>query len=248
MSELIKAKKNWFHLLDRKARNIAYKLTRKQKITKLLLKYIAELYDCANTEEDYSRENFKSAYHQSITSNLEFLVSRILYHFSNMNHLAWTINLRQPKKDRNSGQMVAPDIKIEKEGKIVAIMEIKAKAGWMQPFFSEKREQKDIEMGRDPKGIITKSRDQLLKYAQLESCGKDKIFVFLPTFIHVNRKKYENSGDNYRETFAKNSTLKKENLILLSENTSLDLAINREKKDYAPTNDFENFIKTIAQI
>ena len=118
----------------------------------------------------------------------------------------------------------------------------------MQPFFSEKRELKDKELGRNPEKKISEAREQLLKYASLGGCDKSKVFVFLPTFVHVDRKKYNDSVDNYRKTFAKNSTLKEENLIVLSNNTSLNLTFNNAKKTYKPSNDFENFIKILKKM
>lgn len=245
--KLINLKKQYFNYLDRKARHIARKLTKKQKVTKLLLDYISELYDSANTEKDFSNDNFQSAYHQPITSELEFLLARIFYHFSNMQKLGWSIRLRKQKKSDRIGKLVAPDIQIEKKGKVIAVIEIKAKAGWMQTFFSDKRALSDKEKGRDPEKIIKKARDQLMKYSCIDGCNKNKIFVFLPTFAHVDRKKYNDTVENYRKTFANNSTLNKENLIVLSRNASLNLSATNERKTYLPTEDFERFIKNIKR-
>ncbi len=248
VKKLVQLKKEYCNYLDRKARHIAYLLKRNKKVTKLLLDYISELYDCANTEKDFSNDYFQSAYHQPITSDLEFMLARILYHYSNLYKLNWVISLRKQKKNVETGKMVAPDIKIEKEGRIIAIIEIKAKAGWMQPFFSEKRELKDKELGRHPEKKINESRDQLLKYACLDNCQKNNVFVFLPTFIHVDRKKYNDTIDSYRKTFAKNSTLNEENLIILSENTSLNLTLSNERQDYQPTGDFEHFVNKLKRL
>lgn len=142
--------------------------------------------------------------------------------------------------------MITPDIKIEKSGKIIAIMEIKAKAGWIQPFFSDKRAQRDREQGKDPDKLISKARNQLLKYSEI--CNKRRIFVILPTFAHVSRIKYGNSSEDYRKTFARNSTLSKNNLIILSRNTKLNLSENNTLGAYEPTEDFENLMKKLKRL
>lgn len=258
--ELIQLKKNYNNYLDKRAKNIAKLLKENKKVSELLLDYISDLYDCANTEKDFSNSKFQSAYHQPITADLEFLLARIFYHYSIFKKLNWVISLRKQKKNIQTGKLVAPDIKIEKDNKIVAIIEVKAKAGWMQTFFSKQRELKDKKMGRKPEKKIQEAKEQLLKYSCLDDCNKSKVFVFLPTFIHVSRKKYKDTIENYRKTFAKNSTLNKNNLIILSKNISLNLSSSNPKKDekskkdgkpnkdYEPTNDFENFIKLLTKI
>lgn len=150
---------------------------------------------------------------------------------------------KNTEKNKKSGKLVVPDIKIEKNEKIVAIIEIKAKAGWMQSFFF-----KEIK-SRKNKESIEKNRDQLLKYANIKGSSRNKVFVFLPTFIHVSRRRHELGVQQYRNGFAKNSTLRKSNLITLSSNPFLNLAdLNEDKKNnqFNPTDDFEEFIKALS--
>ncbi len=248
VKKLVQLKKEYYNNLDSKARYTANLLKHHKMITKLLLDYISDLYDSANTEKAFSNSHFLSAYHQPITADLEFLLARILFYYSKFKKLNWTVNLRKQKKDPTTGKNVAPDIKIERAGKIIAIIEIKANAGWIQPFFSEKRELKDKGSGRNPEEEIKKAKKQLMKYANLDGCNKNKVFVFLPTFVHVHRKKYNDNAESYRNTFVKNSTLKKDNLIILSNNPSLDLSSSNKSKDYRPTENFENFIKKLERM
>src|SRR3989344_7575268 len=95
--KLIKLKKDYYNYLDRKARYIAYNISKKQKVTKLLLDYIGELYDSAKSEISFKNEKFEAAYHPPITSELEFLIARIFYYYSNFKKLEWKIYLRRQK-------------------------------------------------------------------------------------------------------------------------------------------------------
>ena len=157
--KLAQLKKDYYNYLDRGARHLAYKLVEKRPVTKLLLSYISDLYDSAKCEKFYVNENFETAYHSPISSDLEFLVSRILYHYSGKLDLGWKIYLRRQY------QKTAPDIRIDKNNKTIAIIKVKAKAGWIQPFFSEERVCKDIKKlnaGKsdyDPRGFARDVRN-----------------------------------------------------------------------------------------
>lgn len=244
---LVELKKEYFHILDKKARHIAHNLVLKKKVTKLLLKYIHMLYISAQAERKYKNEYFGSAYHQPITSDLEFMLARIFHHYSLKTSLDWEIYLRKQIKDTSAEKLIAPDIRIERNGEIVSIIEIKAKAGWMQPFFSERRKKGDLKKGLHPEKQIEIIGGQIKKYSAFKRCGNAKVFVLLPTFIHVHRNKYNDSIEDYRSAFANNSKLKKENLILLSANPSLDLAAEIKDKDLLPTDDFEKLISKISK-
>ena len=123
MAKTIKHKKKYFDILNKRARNIAKRLSQNKKVSHLLLEDISQLYDAANTEKEFDDDDFfQSAYHQPITSELEFLMARIFFHYSKQNDLGWEIHLRKQKKDIETGKMVAPDIKIMKNGKIIVIL------------------------------------------------------------------------------------------------------------------------------
>jgi len=153
--KLTKLKKDYYNYLDRKARYIAYKLSKSQPATKLILDYIKELYESAKVD-NLKNNKFESAYHNPISSELEFLIARVLYHYSNFKKTDWKIYLR-----RQVGK-TAPDIRIESNNKTLAIIEVKAKAGWIQPFFSKERYAKDMKKLRsgesdfDPRDLIKK--------------------------------------------------------------------------------------------
>lgn len=244
--KLIQLKKNYYNYLDKKARHVAFNLFKKRKITNLLLDYISELYDSANVEKDFSNKRFESAYHNPITSELEFLIARILYHYSNVNNLNWKVFLRRQKRK------TAPDIRIDKNNKTIAIIEIKAKAGWIQPFFSSEREKKDVKKLKDgtgkynPKDLIKRQKVQLSKYVKTFKISKEQIFLLLPTLSGVHRKNSNRKLSDYEDDFIRNSGLSKDNLILLSKNLSLNLSSECKRKDYKPTDEFEKFINILS--
>jgi len=245
MKKLIQLKKGYYNYLDRKARHLAFNLSKGQEVTKLLLDYISELYDSAKSEKDFINDKFESAYHNPITSDLEFLIVRTLYHYSNIKNLNWKVCLRKQKGK------TAPDIRVDKNNKTIAIIEIKARAGWIQPFFSQEREKKDTKKLKegtgkyDPKDLIKNQKYQLSKYVKTFKIKKDQIFLLLPTLSGVHRKISNRKLSDYENDFAKNSGLSKDNLILLSKNLLLNLSPDCKRKNYQPTDKFERFIKKI---
>jgi len=243
--KLVQLQKNYYSYLDRKARHIGHKLTKSQDVTKLLLDYIKELYESAKTGKFKNNDRFESAYHNPISSDLEALIARILYHYSNFKKLGWKIYLR-----RQVGKTV-PDIRVERNNKTIAIIEVKAKAGWIQSFFSKERYKKAIKKLRkgksksDPRNLIKKVRNQFKKYYETYNIRPKQVFVLLPSLILVHRKKSLQKIQDYEKQFTKNSKLPRENLILLSLNRLLDLSSNPRRKDYNPTKRFENFISSL---
>jgi hypothetical protein len=242
--KLITLKKNYYNYLDRKARHLACKLLKKQAVTKLILDYIKELYASAKID-NFDNAKFKSAYHNPISSDLEFLIARLLYHYSNFKKLDWEIYLRS-----QSGK-TAPDIRIGCNKKTLAIIEVKAKAGWIQPFFSKETYNKAMKKlrqgksGSDPRDLIKKQRGQFKKYYEAYHIKPKQIFVFLPTLALVHRKKSKQQVDDYENQFVKNSGLPNESLILLSNNRELNLSSNSKRKEYKQTSKFEKFITTL---
>lgn len=266
MQELIDFKQNYLKEIDNRAKRLARNLSHsKQKtnsVTNDILKFIIELYDSENNANNYfNKEDYKSSGHQAITSDFEFFISRILYHYSKEEGLDWEINLRCQKKDQNQGKQIAPDILItDNKGKIVAIIEIKVKAGYMQCFFSKIRADKERyilsqnkQSKYNPEEVINKYYNQLKKYYQMSGASKKKTFVLLPTFILVSRKDNKEGIKDFKKQFQKNSTLNKDNLIILSNNKDLDLSkikeenYNKGKLELNPTDEFEKFIKNISK-
>ena len=245
--KLVKLKQDYYLYLDRKARYIASQLCESKEVSKLLLDYIEELYESAKAG-NFENDKFESAYHNPISSDLEFLIARILYHYSNQKRLNWKIYLR-----RQVGK-TAPDIRVESNNKTIAVIEVKAKAGWIQPFFSKERYKKDIKKlneGKskfDPREQIKKVRNQLKKYCTEYDIKPKQVFVLLPSLILVHRKKSPQTIQDYEKQFTKNSGLLKKNLLLLSFNLVLDLSSNPKRKDYSPTKRFEDFISSLRKL
>lgn len=237
-------KRDYFAFLDRKARNIAYNLAKGKPVTRNILYCIHNLYR-SEKAQDYliKKGKFDLAYHNPISSDLELFIARILYHYSYNKNLKWSIYLRCQSNN------TTPDIRIESKGKTLAIIEIKAKAGWIQTFFSEERYRKewdtfkeDRNSQHDPREVIRRIKKQLKKYGQAFDLQPEDVFMLLPSMKLVHRKKSGLGIKDYKKWFAKNSKLPPKNLLLLSDNPDLDLSTNHRRKEYRPTKEFENFV------
>jgi hypothetical protein len=240
--------KSFYDGIDAMAADIANKLLNEENITKDLLLDIVELYEASKCEKLFENKNFEAAYHEAISSKMEFFISRILYHYSKLKLLGWKIYLR-----RQVGK-TAPDVRIEKNGKTIAILELKAKTGWIQPLFSYDRFEKDMEKfkmkktGKNPEDLIKRTISQMDKYADTFSIKKQNIFFIIPTLREAHRIKYNKKLEDYRNYFKKITGLDDKNIIILSNNLSLDLDKIESKEEYEPTNDFENFIKHLSSL
>lgn len=237
-----KARLTLFRLLDEHAKKLGQKLLDGQHVTEDLLKIIADIYTSARVERAFWDAHFEAAYHSPITGELEFLVARTLYHYSQLRGFEWKILMR-----RQVGK-TAPDIRIEKGGRTIAVIEIKAKGGWIQPFFSSDRYAYDKQKGRyDPDELIKKIRDPLQKYQAAFNLKARQIFFLLPTFALVHRVRYNKTLKDYYAYFAQTSGLPQQNLILLSSNMRLDLARAGDSGDLEPTDRFEKMISRLPR-
>ncbi len=247
MKKLVNLKKGYYNYLDGSARHLARKLEEKKPVTRLLLGYIGDLYNSAKLEKEFENENFESAYHNPITSELEFLIARIIYHYSQRKKLGWKIYLRRQKAK------TAPDIRIDKDGKTLALIELKARVGWMQQVFSKERlgvykKQYKQNGGIDPSDSIKVFKDQIKKHCVAHKVKKDQFFVLVPSISGAHRKKSGRKLEDYKKDFTKNSGLSEENFILLSGNIKFDAGGNWKRGEYEATNKFEQMIKKIEKI
>ena len=230
--------------IDQIAKSVSEEFTAGQKITERVLKTIIDLYQSAKVEQSFKDEYFDTAYHSPITGELEFFIARILFHYSTLNGKKWKIYLRRQESK------TAPDIRILKDDKTFAIIEVKAKAGWIQPFLSPERYQHDknrLANGKtlfDPDNLINSSRNQLNKYFTTFDLTRNDVFLFLPTLALVHRKKYKTDFPEYYTYFSSTSELPEENLILLSHNKRLDLSY--KTTDLEPTDNFEKLMTKLA--
>lgn len=232
-------RKSYLERLDNIAESAAKLPTDGTEISELVLKTIVELYKAAKAESSFTNENFETAYHSPITGELEFLVARILYHYSALNGRGWKILLRRQVNK------TAPDIRVEVQGKTIGVVEVKAKAGWIQPFFSAERYALDEAKFADggdlnPEVLVQGVRKQLDKYRDAFGLTEADVFMLLPTLALVHRKKSETDLSGYLKNFAINSGLPAENLILLSSNIQLDLSYT--VGDLDPTDGFERLL------
>lgn len=242
---MIDSKLKYYQDIDQNAKNVAVNFKRNLPITETVLSSIIAMYESAKVEQNFKDDFFETAYHSPITSELEFYIARILYHLSKLENKNWKILLRRQESK------TAPDIRIVKENKTIAIIEVKAKAGWIQPFLSQERynyDKKRLQDGKsnfDPDNLIASSKRQLTKYFDTFGITKNDVFLFLPTLALVHRKKYTTDFNVYYNYFATTSGLPKENLILLSENKRLDLSYRTT--ELLPTNDFEKLLTKLNE-
>lgn len=247
-NNIIDLNKSFYDSIDVMSNNIAKKLLKEEMVTKDMLLDIVEIYKASGCEKLFEDENFEAAYHEAVSSKMEFFISRILYHYSKLKSLGWKIYLR-----RQVGK-TAPDVRIAKNGKTIAILELKAKTGWIQPLFSYDRFEKDMEkfktkkIGRNPNDLIKRIADQMDKYVSTFGIQKQNIFFILPTFREAHRKKYNKKLEDYRNFFKKNIGLENKNIIVFSNNLNLDLDNVKSKDDFEPTNEFENFIRYLSSL
>ena len=63
---------------------------------------------------------------------------------------------------------------------------------------------------------------------------------------NVHRKKYsEKNVDCYKEKFIENSLLPNDNLVVLSNNLSIDISIENDYTKYDPSDDLERMLNII---
>jgi hypothetical protein len=240
-------KKNYYDTLDHLAKDTSSSLTQGLPVTENILNAIIGMYSAAKVESIYEEKNrFESAYHAPITSEFEFYVARIMYHYSLMKKLEWHVFLRRQLNK------TAPDVRIEIGNRTVAIIEIKARGGWIQPFLSRDRYEADKRKLHakkslyDPDDTIRKLKGQLSKYGDCFHVPRDAIFFLLPTLTLVHRTKYPSKIGNYYANFANTSGLPRGNLILLSENLKLDLS-HPIITNMMPTDAFERMVRQVER-
>jgi hypothetical protein len=235
----------FYQTIDEKANEIAKKISNNGNVTSDILRFINEIYiEVASYKEHFHDDKFESAYHEPVTSYLEFFIARILYHFSEIKKLGWKIYLRrQVGKKPNR---VAPDIRIEKNGKTIAIIEIKAKVGWAQGMFSKERFEKYKEKSQE---IINEFRDTLEKYKNLFNIDYSQIFLLVPSFKEAHKKSSKESFEDHRDWISESTGLIKENIIVLSNNLELELEEKEiDQNKFLPTTDFEDMIKKLERL
>lgn len=157
----------------------------------------------------------------------------------------WRVFLRRQVKK------TAPDIRIAMGEKSIAVIEIKAKGGWIQPFLSKERYNADKvklenrSSSYNPDETIRRLKAQISKYRKEFSLKADDIYYLLPTLTNVHRNKFPSLIKDYYNYFSKTSGLPKSNLILLSRNLILDLSRATKNADLDPTDDFERMITSL---
>jgi hypothetical protein len=237
---MLQTRRTYYDELDRIANVAAACNLNDIQISETILRTLAQLYIAAKVEKEFEDDLFETAYHSPVTGELEFFIARILYHYSARNGRGWKVLLRRQERK------TAPDIRLTKGGITFAVIEIKAKAGWMQGFFSPERFARDKakfdlnEGALDPNVGNVKSRDQLEKYFNTFDIRAEHVFLLLPTLALVHRKKSKMDLAGYYDYFSQTSGLPRENLVLLSGNMSLDLSY--KMGELLPTGNFERML------
>lgn len=234
--------------LESNAKTICQVFNETGLISEELMKAIREIYVSAKAESELNSDRFKVSYHMAITGDLEFLIGRIIHHY--LIHKSGVKVFVRCQVEK-----CAPDIRITKNGKNVAIIEIKATAGWIRPFLSKERYNNDFEKFKsgksdfDPEKFIINQKKQLTKYKDTFKLKEKNIFFFIPTLAAAHNKKYTSKLNDYYKFFRKVSGLPKKNLILLS--SDLTLGLNNTVVDFqnlSPREDFEKMLKSIKTL
>lgn len=134
---MLRTRKAFYDELDQRAKVAASAGLDGVAITESILRTLADLYIAAKVEKEYENSFFETAYHSPVTGELEFFVARILFHYSIKHNKGWKVLLRRQERK------TAPDIRLVVGGITFAVIEIKAKAGWIQSFFSPEQFAKD---------------------------------------------------------------------------------------------------------
>ncbi len=244
---------NHFIAINDSAKSIAKKFSKGKIISEAVLKTIISLYKSAQTERRFREPGkFDCAYHAPVTHDFEFFIARILYYHNEIHKLGWEILLRKQK-----GGMV-PDVRIAKNDKNIAIIEAKVKGGFIQHFLSEDRFNNDIirfpsgETKYNPVEKVKEQREQLDKYLNHFEVDKENLFYVIPTLAMVHRKKYGKDAESYSTNFNKNSSIPKENFVLISNSLALDLAEDGHdiniNVEYEPTDRFERMLTKLSSL
>ncbi|HUC83484.1 MAG TPA: hypothetical protein VMR70_21405 [Flavisolibacter sp.] len=234
----------YIQAIDAAAESIAGAFCNGEPITERILRTICSIYESAKVEQHFKDEHFDTAYHSPITGELEFLIARILYHYSQQTGKGWSIYLRRQESK------TAPDIRLLKKGKTFAVIEVKAKAGWIQAFLSPERYGHDKQRlatgisNFNPDHLIANVRAQLTKYCRTFQLGPSDVFMLLPTLALVHRKKYSTDLEGYYSYFGSTSGLPNENLVLLSRDKRLDLSCS--VTNLHATTDFEKLLAKLS--
>lgn len=234
--------------MDFESERLAKNYLKGEPISDDIMKLIIQLYKGAKIESLFHDEYFDSAYHAPITSDLEFIIARFFYHFSEQTKSGWHIALRKQKNK------TVPDLLVSKNSKAFAVIEIKAKGGWIQSFLSYERfeyDKKRLNEGKtqfDPQNLVNSINHQLEKYSNSFGIKPQNVFFLIPTLALVHRKRYKTELEGYYDNFAKNTKLPNENLILLSSHLTLNLSGADIPQSLQPTKDFEKMVDKIVNI
>jgi hypothetical protein len=186
---MINSRLKYYLDIDKNAKAIATDLVHNHPVSNKILKAIISMYQSAKVEQQFKDNFFETAYHSPITGELEFFISRILYHQLKAHRKDWKILLRRLEKK------TAPDIRQIMDNKTFAIIEVKAKAFRIQPFLSLERYQNDktkLQNGKssfDPETLKFNSKKQLKNYFDTFSITNNDVFLFLQTLAMVHWKK-----------------------------------------------------------
>lgn len=117
-------------------------------------------------------------------------------------------------------------------------------------MFSDDKDKHDMRKYQKGEGqnlelAVTRFRAQCDKYCREFQLTKDRMFVLLPSWVLVHRKKSSRTIQDYEAAFLRNSDLSDHSLILLSSNLLLDLSSDRAQTAYEPTDRFEGFIRAL---
>jgi hypothetical protein len=250
-------RKRYYKIIDKWAKQNAVKLINGEKVSIDILKQIRSIYFGAKTESKIDEAHksstiFSVAYHTPVTGDLEFLIARTLFHYSDIQDFDWEVHLRRQIKKNN--KMVVPDIRIETKGNILGIIEIKTRVGWMQSFFSAEQYKAGVARNMSnsslmhPDEAIKNAQQQLDKYIEAFEIDTSRLFMLVPSLKQAHRKKFtEVKYGDYKRQFKVHSGLDASNLVVLTEDLNYDAGdlVGRPLPG-TDTDEFEKMVDIIA--
>lgn len=259
-------KLQYYNVLDKRALELAEKFKNNLDVTFDVLTLIYRLYESTKVVEIFNEDDFSLAYNPPITSDFEFLIARIFHHYSKICNLNWVIFLRrqkgikgketqnidelQDKAKKIKTKLVAPDIRIEKNGAAIALIEIKARTSYAKSFFSKLIYEKAIDPKNNQHDILNqKCRDQINKYLKCFKCKPSDFYYIVPSLFGSHGKTSTETLKQHLDFFKKESGLPRNNFVLLSNNMNLDLSNLKQElneNELQPTSLLEDMMKKLA--
>ncbi len=245
----MKIREQHIKILDNYSKEVANDFRNGESISHKMIQAIVYLYDTANIEKKINDDKYSSAYHPPVTSDFEFLLSRLIFYIGELFEKGWRVDLRRQVNK------ATPDIRISKDDCTLWILELKVSMGWIRSFlcptfYEKKRQEYNTDKKKwNPDEFNKKQAKTLEKYINAFSITKERIFFVVPSLssIHYRKLSKDLTIEHYRNHFRDMSGLPFENLVIF--NAALGQRLNNPSEAsevFSPTRDLENMLKSFV--